>query len=240
MARLSVIIPSRDANNLVPCVQAIQRWENTFGIRIFVVDDGARENAQHVLAGVNWVDGIRPFCFSRNVNLGILAAGEDDVIILNDDAVLRSPSGFTGLHQIAHARRDYGVLSAVTNSVGNAEQMRRAGVTQPRTLSHTACFVCVLIRREVIEMVGLLDEEFEPAYFEDDDYCVRVRKAGLKIGAWDGCFVDHMCLTPTGRSSGDNFELMARSLATYERKHGIHPRVPDAWRRRIQAMAVSA
>lgn len=38
-------------------------------------------------------------------------------------------------------------------------------------------FAGVLIRREVIEQVGLLDEGFF-MYFEDTDYCKRVRNAG--------------------------------------------------------------
>ena len=237
---LSVIIPSRDASNLVPCVQAIWAQECTFDLRVIVVDDGAKVDAQHVLTRVTWVDGIKPFCFSRNVNLGILAAGNDDVIILNDDAVLKSPNGFTRLHQLATARKEFGVLSAVTNSVGNHEQMRLVGTSAIRELTHTACFICVLIRREVIDLVGLLDEEFRPAYFEDDDYCTRCVKAGFKLGAWDGCFVDHLALKSTGRSGRDTSEEMFRSLVVYERKHGTHPRVPLEWRRRMQAMGIGA
>ncbi len=42
-------------------------------------------------------------------------------------------------------------------------------------------FACVLIRREVIESVGPMDEAFF-MYFEDVDYCRRVREAGWKIG----------------------------------------------------------
>jgi len=39
---------------------------------------------------------------------------------------------------------------------------------------------CMLIRREVIDQIGLLDEAFF-AYQEDTDYCVRARKAGWKV-----------------------------------------------------------
>ena len=235
---LSVIIPSKDARNLIPCVQSIQRNECTFDLRIIVVDDGARVDAQHVLSRVEWVEGIRPFCFARNVNLGIRAAGDDDVIICNDDAQLISPNGFTRLQKLATARKEFGVLSAVTNSVGNPEQLRQLGTSAIRTLSHTACFVCVLIRREVINDIGLLDEDFQPAYFEDDDFCTRCLKAGYKLGAWDGCFVDHASLHSTGRSGRDNSQEMFRSLALYERKHGRHPRVPPEWRQRMAAMGI--
>ena len=126
----------------------------------------------------------------------------------------------------------------MTNSVGNSEQLRQIGTSAIRTLSHTACFVCVLIRRAIIDEVGLLDEDFQPCYFKDDDFCTRVRKAGYKIGAWDGCFVDHESLRSTGRSGRDNAAEMFRSLVTYERKHGTHPRVPSEWRTRMAAMGI--
>ena len=39
---------------------------------------------------------MKPFVFARNVNLGIEAAGDADVILMNDDATqLRTPYGFT-------------------------------------------------------------------------------------------------------------------------------------------------
>lgn len=41
-------------------------------------------------------------------------------------------------------------------------------------------FACVLIRREVFEQVGLLDDEFF-MYFEDAEFCHRVRNAGWKV-----------------------------------------------------------
>ncbi len=39
---------------------------------------------------------------------------------------------------------------------------------------------CMMIRREVIDQVGLLDERYF-AYQEDTDYCVQARKAGWKV-----------------------------------------------------------
>ena len=37
-----------------------------------------------------------------------------------------------------------------------------------------------MVRREVIDQVGLLDEHFF-MYFEDNDWCLRIRKAGWKV-----------------------------------------------------------
>ncbi len=39
----------------------------------------------------------------------------------------------------------------------------------------------ILVRREVIDQVGVLDPAFDPLYYEDIDWCYRIRKAGWRI-----------------------------------------------------------
>jgi len=39
----------------------------------------------------------------------------------------------------------------------------------------------ILVRREVIETVGMLDPAFDPLYYEDIDWCFRIKKAGWLI-----------------------------------------------------------
>jgi GT2 family glycosyltransferase len=52
-------------------------------------------------------------------------------------------------------------------------------------------FVCVFIRRTLIECIGLLDERFIGYGCDDSDYCRRALMAGWRVGVWDGCSVDH-------------------------------------------------
>lgn len=42
---------------------------------------------------------------------------------------------------------------------------------------------CTLFRRKVFEEIGLLDEGFSPAYYEDVDICIRAKSRGFKL-AW--------------------------------------------------------
>jgi len=52
-------------------------------------------------------------------------------------------------------------------------------------------FACVMIRREVIEKIGLLDEGYF-MYFEDSDYCRAARAAGFRIQCFPGAHVVHL------------------------------------------------
>ena len=53
------------------------------------------------------------------------------------------------------------------------------------------CFACALIRRAVVEQVGLLDEGFY-LYFDDPDYCRRAGKAGWRVLHWPEARVVHL------------------------------------------------
>lgn len=205
----SIIIPSKTASNLVPCVQSISEAGET--ARVIVVDDGVdSEEMMQLVCGIGnrlpkaptFIPVAKPFCFARNINIGIAAAGTDDVILLNDDTLLKTPRGFARMAEAMASRPHVGICAASCDTVGNPNQFRRSGMPdiQMRAEMRMVCFVCVYIPRSTIEAVGLLDEIFVGYGMDDDDYCLRVRNAGLRIGVYDGCFVDHGSLKSSYRS----------------------------------------
>lgn len=204
MNNYTVIIPSKTASNLIPCIEAV--WKNEpQDTPIIVVDDGLTPDAAQrgifhkwdKERRIVWVLGKKPFCFSVNVNIGINKAGNSDVILLNDDALLTSKLGFTLLQKEAEKYQQYGCIGAVTNVTGQIHQ-------KPRGLGlrhvHHIAFVCVLIPRRTIDQIGLLDERYCIDYgVEDRDYCEMINRAGLLVGVHDSCFVDHSKLTSSFR-----------------------------------------
>ncbi len=214
-----VVILSRDAGNLVPCVQAILASEPELDPRdIIVVDDGARELAEPQLPGLTWVEGAKPFIFARNANLGIRAAGLADVILHNDDALLRSFQGFSILDLVGREHPEYGVIAAVTNVTGQfLQQPMKVGL---REVEHCA-FVSVLIPRATIDRLGGLDERYCRDYgAEDRDYCRACRAAGLKVGVYDFCYVDHGSLRSSFRGDPRQPRSFSGNLALYHEKWG--------------------
>lgn len=199
----SVLIPSRKIENLRACLTAIDRLDPAAPIRIIVVDDGLGGLPAGPVGDIEarTIPGAKPFVFSRNVNLGIRAAGDDDVILLNDDALLTSYQGFTKLLWVADANPQYGLIAAASNNVGNRNQ-RPLNCFSLRDEPRMVNFVCVWIPRRTLKTVGLLDEIFTTYGFEDDDYCLRVLKTGLKLGIYDGCVMDHSTLKSTFRGEG--------------------------------------
>ncbi len=76
---------------------------------------------------------------------------------------------------------------------------------------------CMLIRRQVIEQIGYLDERFF-AYQEDADYCFRARKAGWKI-----YYVPSAQITHYGGRGGSLVEPY-RSIIEWHRSYWLYYR----------------
>lgn len=194
----SIVICSRNLDNLRECVGALRAAGETG--RVIVVsdfDDHDFVDADMLDAETDkFVLGEKPFCFARNANIGIEKAGTDDVVLLNDDALLEDGEGLRALGRV----EERGIVAATTNVTGYIQQWRRH-VDDHQAFRPVSCaaFVCVYIPRATIERVGLLDERFTAYGGEDVDYCLRVREAGLLVGVSDFCYVDHSKLTSTFR-----------------------------------------
>ena len=79
---------------------------------------------------------------------------------------------------------------------------------------------CLLMRREVIDSIGFLDESFGIGNFEDDDYCLRARQAGFKTVIARDAFVHHVG-GATFTAAGINYsDLMRQNAERFQANWG--------------------
>jgi len=77
--------------------------------------------------------------------------------------------------------KDYDVVGVEAWQMKSNFQPTRRIKNTSEYFSYVGCGG-MMIKREVIEDIGLFDTQFNPVYFEDPDFCFRVIQNGYKIG----------------------------------------------------------
>jgi len=195
---ISVVIPTW--NHASGLMKALKSLEGKVG-EVIVVDDGCEDDTQQRLQavrigaraslanGLKVIKNASNLGFTAAVNRGIAAANRaNHIFILNDDAEVVGNGLRTCLQWSDNCSKNVGLVSMChTNSMTDREE-----ALHPETAPESADvmrrnielmdwtgFCAVLIRREVISKIGLLDEKHFPLYSSDKEYCMRAKAAGF-------------------------------------------------------------
>ena len=169
----SIVIPTYNkAEELLrPCLKSITEYTDC-DYEIIVVANGCTDNTREVVSGfpktrLIWND--EALGYTKATNLGIRESSGKYVVLLNNDTQLLAQKTNTWLNQLTEPFLDPTV-----------------GLSGPLELydhysGHKALiFFCVMIKREVFDAIGLLDDCFSPGGFEDIDFTIRANMAGYK------------------------------------------------------------
>ncbi len=82
-----------------------------------------------------------------------------------------------------------------------------------------ANFCCVLFRKNIVEEIGLLDENFTPAFYEDTDFSFRCTQAGKQNYELNNVYIFHnYSLTSSKLNKIDN--IYKKNEQYYYKKNG--------------------
>ncbi len=115
--------------------------------------------------------------FAGGNNIGIKQAlknGADYVLLLNNDTVVE-PNFLKKLVEVGERDEKAGILGPIG---GKINWFYTKGIHVTKNNDYISG-VCMLVKREVIEKIGLMPKNYF-LYFEDVDWCLRARKAGYK------------------------------------------------------------
>ncbi|MCL1990697.1 MAG: glycosyltransferase [Defluviitaleaceae bacterium] len=81
---------------------------------------------------------------------------------------------------------------------------------------------CLLIKRHVLDQVGLLDETFSPGNFEDDDLSFRILAAGYYLLHCYDCFIHHFGSQSFRKDESTYWQLIETNAQKFIAKWGFH------------------
>ncbi|MCM3001861.1 glycosyltransferase family 2 protein [Paenibacillus cellulositrophicus] len=238
----SIIIPTYNGLPLLAtCVGAIRQYTDT-PYEIIVVDNASTDGTDHycIKEGIPFISLPENRGFPIACNMGLAAAGGDDLLLLNNDVTVTA-NWLTNMLAALHSREDVGLVGPVTNAASGRQKVEVAfqnieefqQVAARNNQSDPSRWVevnriigmCLLMKRDVLSRIGFLDEAFSPGHYEDDDYCYRARLAGYRLLVCGDALVYHQGSASFMRSASDQIQqLIDRNHRLFMDKWHIDPR----------------
>lgn len=139
---------------------------------------------------LNVVHDTRGDGFTKTVNRGLRTLTTEYVCLLNDDAVPITENWLVLLKEAINTKPDYGFAGPSGKCRGELQSSGHLGMPfELRTVLFLS-FFCTLIRREVFDDVGLLDEDF--IHYASDNWLTWIAyKAGWRSVLARHVYVEH-------------------------------------------------
>lgn len=203
-------------------------------IELIFVDNGSTDGTPEYLSSIPGARVIRNDTnrgFARAVNQGLQIATGKQLLLLNNDCVVTT-GWLSGLLEALYDDDTNGLVGPVSNNVSGTQQIPVSyrlltsvdGFAWDRrgcrnlTVTDRLVGFCLLFRREVMNRIGLLDEQFEVGCFEDDDFCRRARLAGYRAIIANHVFIHHFGSVTFEGAGFDLHDILIQNERKYEEK----------------------
>lgn len=200
--------------------------------RLIIIDNDSSDNTPEHLESLRDTDNCKfqvilnkeNIGFVRGMNQGIAFSDAPYVCLANNDLIFNK-GWLEEIINIFEKYPEVGLLSPNSNNLGAPKPAPdEKGVFAE--LPFVVGF-CMVIKREVIDKVGALSDEFYPMFFEDSDYSLKAVKAGYRIGVARGSFVWHEEHASWETQAREKEAIFRKNRDTFNKKWGKIQRI--AW-----------
>ncbi|MEW8956926.1 glycosyltransferase [Clostridium sp.] len=205
-----IILTHNQLNYTKICIDSIRQYTKDEDYEIIIVDNNSTDETRAWLEenkDLKVILNNENMGFPKGCNQGIeIADKENDILLLNNDVIV-TENWLSNLRTCLYSDEKIGAVGPVTNSASygqsiavnysSIEEIHRFASDFNKSNKELwerrikLIGFCLLIKREVIDKVGVLDERFFPGNFEDDDYSMRVIKEGYKLILCRDTFIHH-------------------------------------------------
>ncbi len=237
--RMTIVVPVySDVDATRVCLESVLRERRQGNDSIVIINDNPGNEA---IASLVDAQAVHPDVFilrnARNegfigaVNRGMDFAKAGDVLLLNADTELYA-GALDEMHRVLHADPDIGTVTAMSNNATLFSYPHPTLIDQTlddigwpdlaavalrdnagKTVAiPTAHGFCMLIRRETIDEIGLMDPDFGRGYGEENDFSLRAADRGWRHVAAGGVLVRHVEAVSFGHAKQSMVERNLRIL----------------------------
>ncbi len=246
-SRATLIIPVHNQlKNTKECLKSLSETLSE-KIKLVIIDNASTDGTAKFLESVNdkyfdiqIITNQTNLGFPKAVNQGLCLAESDYAVVANNDIVFSS-GWLEKMINTAESETAIGIVGTLSNLANgeqkdssakyksvnemnkHSEKIARDNKTR-YSETNRVDFICTLIKKNLLENIGGLDDLFSPGNYDDDDYCLRAKIAGYKIVIAMDVFIHHYgSVTFFADSSLNLSELYKSNLNKFMQKWGAPP-----------------
>lgn len=226
---LTIVIPCKDHwKTTAHCLASIFKSDLTgIGYKVVVVDDACTDYTNKLVHtimeerdNVDVINHQTSLGYTDSANDVLKTLDTEFILFMNNDVLLEK-NCIRELVAHMYKHPEYGLLGGAQYDKNWKENQtlryfirgETAGIwnhirtenlpTKPKDVIRVDAthFACSLCRKSVVDQIGLLSEEFRPGCYEQEDYFLRMKEVGWKIGVVPTAKYIHN----HGTSTSDNF-----------------------------------
>ncbi len=240
------------------CIESIRETTPDCAREIIIIDNASVDGS------VEWLKNqkdIKLLCNNENrgfpaaCNQGIgLAETDSDIFLLNNDTVMTDNALFW-LRMGLYENEQVGSTGSVTNHLSNFQTIiedgkskeiyldfaKKVNVPMKKPYLNKLYLVgfALLLKRKVLNQIGLLDEQFSPGNFEDNDICLRINLAGYSNVLCKNSFIIHWGSQSFGKAPQKFNNVMEVNQRKFFDKWSSIQLLPmDYWNIRLDLVSV--
>ncbi len=236
-----VILNYKNAEMTINCISSIKRWNSPANTEIIVVDNNSNDGSIERLARVKDIKLIsnkENRGFPGGCNDGIKAADPDnDILLLNNDTLM-TPNAIYTLRMALYEDESNGSAGSVQTIASNGQMVSEQfedynsaliyGTKNnfPDKSRHEKKIYLIgnalLIKRSVLNEIGLFDERFNPGNYEDNDMGLRILKSGHRNILCHDSFIVHLGSQSFGKEKEKYQGLLEANRQKICEKYGFN------------------
>lgn len=206
-----IIITHNNLDYTKKCIKSIEANTKGVNYRYIFVDNDSTDGTVDYLKKIKnsvLISNTENMGFAKAMNQGLEKVTSKYTVWLNNDTIV-TPQWLHYLINHLEKIPNAGAIGPISNATGiiqrdntwegkpNVEEVSIFGQKWHKENYgkviefHRIAGFCIVMKSELIEKVGFLDEQFNFGGYDDDDYCLRIRNAGYKILIAEDVFIHH-------------------------------------------------